>query len=212
MHNCIFTAHCTEAFCDKSCPILVETSYLLERNGLQFNNPVFSAPINKVRKMLNILEAADGRFGTYIVSSDETTIQSADLLTYCAICKYWKGSRLHCNVYNLKYSKYIDELKKSWSNAPESDAVQYMKIWSESAKVLIVSNFDYVNFGDFESQTMLNLIQQRQSNNLTTILVSPQIGTLVSGKKSSFFMMLANLMKEYTIKLPSGSEMGGVSF
>lgn len=34
MNNCIFTAHCTETICDKACPILVETSYLLERNGL----------------------------------------------------------------------------------------------------------------------------------------------------------------------------------
>lgn len=210
MHNCIYTAHCTEAFCDKSCPILVETSYLLERNGITFANPVFSAPIDKVRKMLKVLELADGRFSVYKIDPDETTIQSSDLLTYCAICKYWKGSRLHCNVYNLKYSKYIDELKKTWNGTPESENLQYMKIWSESAKVLIVSNFDYVNFSDYESQAMLNLIQQRQSQGLTTILVSPQIGMLVSSKKSSFFDMLAKMMSMNIIKLPSGSEMGGV--
>jgi hypothetical protein len=79
-----------------------------------------------------------------------------------------------------------------------------MKIWSETSKVLIISNFDYVNFGDFESQTMLNLIQQRQANNLVTILVSPQIGSLVSGKKSSFFDMLVNMMKNNIIKPGEG--------
>lgn len=204
MHNCIFTAHCTEAFCDKSCPILVETSYLLERNGINMNNPVFSASEDKVQKMLKILSAVDGKFGVYRISADETTIQGADLLTYCAICKHWKGSRLHCNVYNLKYSKYIDETKKSWNGSPESDNFQYMKIWSESAKVLIVSNFDYVNFGDFESQTLLNLIQLRQAAGLTTILVSPQIGTLVSAKRSTFFEILVTMMKNNIIKPNEG--------
>jgi hypothetical protein len=200
MHNCIFTAHCTEAFCDKSCPTLTETSYLLERNGITFSNPVFSASEDKVRKMLRILASAEGKFGVYRVASDENTIQSADLLTYCAICKHWKGSRLHCNVYNLKYSKYIDEMKQTWGGNAESENYQYMKIWSESAKVLIVSNFDYVNFGDFESQTLLNLIQTRQAAGLTTILVSPQIGTLVSSKKSTFFDILAKMMQNNIIK------------
>ncbi len=203
MHNCIFTAHCTEAFCDRSCPILVETSYLLERNNLSFSNPVFSSSRESVIKMLKVLNAVDGKFGVYRISSDENTIQSADLLTYCAICKYWKGSRLHCNVYNLKYSKFIDETKKTW-NGVESESYQYMKIWSETAKVLIISNFDYVNFGDFESQTMLNLIQQRQSQGLTTILVSPQLGTLVSSKKSTFFDMMISMMKSNIITTKEG--------
>ena len=203
MHNCIFTAHCTEAFCDRSCPILVETSYLLERNNLSFSNPVFSSSRESVIKMLKVLNSVDGKFGVYRISSDENTIQSADLLTYCAICKYWKGSRLHCNVYNLKYSKFIDETKKTW-NGVESESYQYMKIWSETAKVLIISNFDYVNFGDFESQTMLNLIQQRQSQGLTTILVSPQLGTLVSSKKSTFFDMMISMMKSNIITTKEG--------
>lgn len=204
MHNCIFTAHCTEAFCDKSCPVLVETSYLLERNNITFTNPVFSATDDKVRKMLRILASAESRFGVYLIEPDETTIQSSDLLTYCAICKYWKGNRLHCNVYNLKYSKYIDELKQTWNGGSESETLQYMKIWSESAKVLIVSNFDYVSFNDYESQTILNLIQQRQSQGFTTILVSPPIGTLVSAKQSTFFTILATMMKNNIIRPQGG--------
>ena len=144
MYNCIFTAHCTESFCDRSCPILVETSYLLERNGISMNSPVFSAPEETVKKMLKVLEQAEGKVGVYRTDKGENTIQASDLLTYCAICKFWKGSRLHCNVYNLKYSKFIEETKKSWSN-PELESYEYMKIWSETAKVLIISNFDYVD-------------------------------------------------------------------
>lgn len=199
MYNCIFTAHCTEAFCDRSCPILVETSYLLERNGIAMNSSVFSASDTSIQKMLSILAQSEGKLGVYRTDKGETTVQSAELLTYCAICKNWRGSRLHCTVYNLKYSRYLDETKKSWSN-PDSEVYEYMKIWAETAKVLVVSNFDYVNFGDFESQILLNLIQQRQANGLTTILVSPPIGTLVSSKKSPFFDVLTAMMKANIIK------------
>jgi len=69
-----------------------------------------------------------------------------------------------------------------------------VKIWSENAKVLIISNFDFVNFGDFESQTLLNLLQTRQVEGKTTILVSPPISQLVSSKSSMFFNMLRSRM------------------
>lgn len=170
MQNCIFSAHCTESFCDRSCPIFVETSYLLERNNLSMKSDVFHAKLEDINKCVRVLSAANE--GLKYFKCDDT-LKWSDLITYCAICQNWKGSRLHCTVYNLKYSKYIDELKNSWSNNTNTETLDYMKIWSESAKVLIISNFDYVNFGDFESQTMLNLIQSRASNHLTTIVVGP---------------------------------------
>lgn len=202
MHNCIFTAHCIEAVCDKSCPILAETSYLLERNNLQFTNPIFHAEPVKISKMMNLLESHENELVAYEVGANDTTVYEADLLTYCAICKYWKGSRLHCTVYNLRYSKYLDELRKSWKSG-ESDELQYMKIWSETAKVLIVSNTDYVSFSDFESQTLLNLIQQRQSDNLTTIVVRPYGGGIrtTNSTKFVFTAMLQELLNKAS---PSG--------
>ena len=60
---------------------------------------------------------------------------------------------------------------------------------------MIISNFDYVKFGDFESQTLLNLIQSRQTDGNITILVSPPINSLVYGK-SRFFDVLKNKMKD----------------
>ncbi len=195
MHNCIFTAHCTESFCDNSCPILVETSYLLERNGLSdMDHPVYRTPVNVLNKMSDLLDNCSGDVGVYVVSGKETTIQMSDILTYCAICKYWKGNRLHCNVYNLKYAKYLDDLKKSWNTKSEPESLQYAQIWTETSKVLIVSNLDYVNFGDFESQTILNILQTRQTKGLTTIFVTPKITSLVSTKSSLFFSTFKSIL------------------
>lgn len=192
MYNCIFTSHCLENFCDGSCPILAQTSYLLERNGITMKNPVFNSSEADIRKMKSVLDiAAEKTYGLVIDNSSIDTIKAADLLTYVAICENWKGSNLHCTVYNLKYSIYLDELRKSWSLKSEPENLEYIRIWSQSAKILIVSNFDYVNFNEFESQTLLNLIQTRASSGLTTILVSPEPRKLMSTKfNNPFFTTL----------------------
>ena len=193
MHNCIFTAHCIEAYCDKSCPMLAETSYLLERNSISISSPVFHKYSDKIDQFCKLIDEAEGKLSGYTATKDINTTEAADIITYCAICKNWKGSQLHCTVYNLRFSKYLDELKKSWNSKVESETLEFMKIWSESAKVLVISNFDYIKFGDFESQTMLNIIQARQAAGLTTIVVTPPIHNLICGN-SSFATILINMI------------------
>lgn len=209
MNNCIFTAHCMEMNCDNSCPMLVETSYLLERNNLNLNNPVFHKYPSKIPEFTKLIDKSEGGLGGYKVTGDMTTIEAADLLTYCAICKYWKGSQLHCTVYNLRLSKYLEELKKSWNTKNDSETVEMMQIWSESAKVLIISNFDYIKFGDFESQTMLNLIQSRQAAGLTTILVTPPVSNLITGNSSFATILIDTICKASGQSLKSPKRLGG---
>lgn len=192
MFNCIFTPYCMESFCDKSCPRLVETSYLLDRNDINIGSHVFSEKSEIYRILEDSFSDITSGLGV-LVTND--TVRYSNILTYLNICKFWRGSRLHCDVYNLRYSKYIDSLKSTWNGSSESEELQYMKIWSNSAKVLIISNFDYVKFGDFESQTMLNLLQSRQSDGKVTILVSPPITSLVS-TNSKFFDVLKSKMKD----------------
>lgn len=199
MHNCIFTAHCTESVCDNSCPMLVETSYLLERNNIHMRSPVFHIPKgnSQIDRTLKMIQDSDNKLSV-IVSND--TVSCAEIFTYCAICLNWPGSRLHCNVYNLKYSAYLEELKHSWTTKVEPESVEYMKIWSSSAKVLIISNIDYVNFGDFESQTLLNLLQTRENTGQTTIIVSPEMNSLVGKSTSIFFTRLREKLSKAVIK------------
>ena len=191
MQNCIFSGHCSQQVCDKSCPTLAETTYLLERNNIAMNSDVFHADVKQLAKYSSILESCDGKLKTVI---SKNTVQDADLITYCSICKNWKGSRLHCTVYNLKYSQYIELLKKSWSAKSETSELEYMRIFSSAAKVLIISNIDYVNFRDFECQTLLTLLQSRAGSEFTTIIVSPRTSSLVGD--SPFFGRLTEIIKE----------------
>ena len=179
MFNCIFTPHCTEAFCDKSCPILVETSYLLERNKIDMHSDVFKKLYNNVAPLMRDLAKSESGVQTFIVNSKDSVAVS-ELITYCEICKNWKGSRLHCSVYNLRYSKFLEDSKKSWNSKEDPEDLQYTRIWMDSCKVLVVSHMDYVRFGDFETQTLLNVIQSRQSGDKKTIIVSPSVDRLVT--------------------------------
>lgn len=155
------------------------------------NSAVFRADINQIAKYSSMLESCQGKLKTVITKD---TVQDADLITYCGICKNWKGSRLHCTVYNLKYSQYIEMMKKSWSTKSEPTELEYMRIFSSSAKVLIISNIDYVNFRDFECQTLLTLLQSRSGSEFTTIIVCPPISSLVGD--SPFFGRLTEIIKE----------------
>lgn len=191
MHNCIFTGHCTEEpLCNTSCPILAQTSYLMERNGLKLSNPVFKMTEAEVNKYTSLLAEAQGKTASVVVSNGGFTNQAADALTYCAICEHWKGSQLHCTVYNLKFAQYIEALQKSW-NSDSSDA-DYIKIWATNAQVLIISNIDFVNFKDFQCQTILSLLQARANTDLTTIVVTPPISSLVGDGK--FFSTLTGML------------------
>ncbi len=193
MQNCIFSGHCSKQVCDKSCPTLAETTYLLERNKISMNSEVFHTDPKRLSKMASIVDSSEGTLKTVITKN---TVQDADLLSYIAICRNWKGSRLHCTVYNLRYSQYIEMMKKSWSAKSETSELEYMRIFSSSAKVLIVSNIDYVNFRDFECQTLLTLLQSRSGDEYTTIIVSPPVTSLVGD--SPFFGRLTEIIKEAT--------------
>lgn len=196
MYNCIFSPHCTERFCDKSCPTLVETSYLLERNKIDMNSPVFKDLYSELDSVMNLLSKTEVGLQTFFVNSKDS-VRVAEFLTYCEICKNWKGSRLHCTVYNLKYSRYLDDIKKSWGLKQEPEDLEYTRIWIDTCKVLIVSNMDYVKFGDYETQTLLNIIQSRQSGDKKTIIVTPPLNRLVtagSGTANLFFESLKQLL------------------
>ena len=197
MYNCIFAPYCTKTSCDKSCPTLAETSYLLERNKIDMNNPVFRIENESANVAIRVLDSCDSKVVTWI--SPNNPEGTADVFTYCAICKNWRGSRLHCSVYHLNFSRYVELIKSSWSSNSKSEELEYMDIWIKSSKVLIVSGFRYMRFNDFECQTMLGLLDSRRVKMQTTIVVSPGIGTLV-GNSVDFLPKLKSVLGKAVVE------------
>lgn len=193
MDNCIFAPFCTLPICDKACPSLVETSYLFERNGCSLKGNVPGSSAKDILKVQRILHA-DNKL-KITIADDTSTL--ANLLTYCGICENWQGNRLHCNVYHLKYSAYLDSVQRSWGLKDIPESLEYTQIWINTAKILIISNLDFVKFQDFQSQTLLNIIHDRMSNGLTTIVVSPKLSTLVGS--GMFFNRIKAMFEEAVI-------------
>lgn len=199
MYNCIFNGHCIEETpCNGSCPALAQTSYLLERNDIKMTNPVFRMSDSDLAKYYDILTKSSGKITSVTVPSGEFTNATADALTYCAICENWRGSQLHCTVYNLKFTQYIETTQNSWSfDGDGSDKLSQMKIWVANARVLIISNLDFINFKDFQSQTLLSLLQSRVGMDLTTIVVTPKISSLVG--EGRFFADLTSKLSKWKV-------------
>lgn len=195
MNNCMFTGHCIKTSCDQSCPALVESSFLLEQNGIGMNSNVFHAEPAQLAKYNKIVEEAEGKLQTVIAKNTNAV---AELIAYCGVCKYWKGSRLHTAVYNLKLSQYLEGIQNSWSNSSNSDELEYQKIWVSKAKLLIISNIDYVNFKDFQCQTLLSLLQSRDKPEMGTIIVSPPTQSLVGN--GMFFARLQETLGRSIVK------------
>lgn len=197
MHNCMFSGHCIKAACDQSCPALVESSFLLEQNGIGMNSNVFHTDPALIAKYNKIVDNAEGKLQTVIAKN---TNAISELIAYCGVCKYWKGSRLHTAVYNLKLSQYLEGIQGSWSNSGTSnlDDLEYQKIWMSKAKLLIVSNIDFVNFKDFQCQTLLSLLQSRDKPEMGTIIVSPQTQSLVGS--GLFFNRLQETLNRTIVK------------
>ena len=185
----MFTGFCVNGECDKSCPDYVESTYLLERNRISFNSNVFHADPKLVQKYFNIINNSENRLSTVIANN---TNEAAELLTYCGICKHWKHSRLNVVVYNLRFSQYVDNIQKSWNGKANSEESEYSEIWAKKAKLLIISNIDYVNFKEFQCTTLLKLIQNREADGLSTIIVSPQINALAGD--GNFFTQLKKML------------------
>lgn len=195
MNNCMFTGHCIKSSCDQSCPALQESSFLLEQNKLGLNSRVFHADPELIAKYNKVVENAEGKTQT-IIAKDTNVV--SELITYCGICKYWKGSRLHTAVYNLRLSQYLEDVQNSWSRSSSLDELEYRKIWISKAKLLVISNIDYVNFKDFQCQTLLSLLQSRDKPDMGTIIVSPQLQSLVGN--GLFFARLQETLGRTTVK------------
>ena len=196
MYNCIFSPYCTKFTCDKSCPTLAETSYLLDRNGISMDNPALRASESSINTALEVLDKCDKKVGVWL--SPNNPEGTADLFTYCAICQHWKGSRLHCVVYHLNFSRYVELIKASWSSNKKSEELEYMDIWIQTSKVLIVSGFRYMRFNDFECQTMLNLLDKRMVAGKTALVITSDIGSLV-GSSVDFLPRMKSVLSKAVI-------------
>lgn len=195
MFNCIFTPYCIHETCDLACPRHAEILYWMKRCRLDINNPVLNSPAAKINYVTQLIKENQNTVSAF---KAEKPVDSAHLFSYVAICNYGIGTGLNGGVYHLNFQEYLDELKRSWQTKFDSEDLTNMRIWNQSANYLIISNLEYIKFGDFESQTLLALLQSRDKPDKTTFVILNKKEPLI-GTDSIFFSRLKNRLEESVI-------------
>ena len=161
--DCMFSPYCCATLCDRSCPKWAQTDYLLMRNGLSYSSRPFRMKQSSLDKYISVYEKACS-CGSAVTVTCKDAVKVAEVMSYIAVCNSWQGSAMRVKCYHLLYS-------------------QYPELWSKSCNVLVISGIDYVNFKDFQSQKLLQLLQDRERKRKATIIVSPKVENIMGGGK-----------------------------
>lgn len=189
--DCPFKQYCRKSICKYVCADFAEFQYLLKRNAMLANTDIYTYPSNMLQQCSEWLTVASG--SCKVVISDKTS-EVASCLSYVAICNHWKGNAFHCGVYHLDFAEWVRKDKEQFKNVTVDEDFEYINIFIESAKVLIISNLDFVIFNDYTSQNLHNIISSRKADK-TTIIVSPKLNSL-SGSGNFLPKLKDNLGKE----------------
>ncbi len=191
--SCMFDSYCIRPYCDMSCVRNAISEILLEKSGLNLTDSVFTADEEETDKCWNFLLKHEG---SLCVLHDKHPLQKANLLTFSAICNLCEGHGSSVNIFHLKFTTYMNQIRSSWSKE-ESPQLKEVKAFVKSSKILIISGLDYCNLGDYECQEILNIMGDRQNSSFTTVFVSVNVGEL-SGK-GSFIVPLKDKLKEVVV-------------
>lgn len=186
--DCMFSPYCCATLCDRSCPKWAQTDYLLMRNGLSYSSRPFRMKQSSLDKYISVYEKACS-CGSAVTVTCKDAVKVAEVMSYVAVCNTWQGSAMRVKCYHLLYSQYLESVQSSFGGRMNEDA-QYAELWSKSCNVLVISGIDYVNFKDFQSQKLLQLLQDRERKRKATIIVSPKVENIMGGGKMYDLLLL----------------------
>ena len=208
MKNCPYNNTCIRFKCDRSCKVYTEFEHWSNRCNLTIKNSLFRVDKSKIIRASQLLIAAENDKSSdsnYIhigVYSGQDSQLIGDLATYLAILKYCSGTGFYNGVYRLNFQNYLDEIKSSWDTRYDSPLLGDMKIWIQSCKCLVIYNLGLIRFGDFESQTLLSIFQERYDETKTTIVVLEGGKFCLPGRNASiFYQKLKNEISSRGVRL-----------
>lgn len=195
MNDCIYTAYCTADSCDLACTAHAEITYWMNHCGINFNNRILRADRSVVDSIDRIVQKS---LGKVVSVQARRPMDVSAMLAYICICRYGQRKAFSKGIYVLNFADYLDRTRQSWQLRDEPDSLEMMRIWSIDAKYLIITQLDYVNFKDFECQTLLRLMQEKEMQGSTTFIVLPKGESLIG--KGEFFSRLQAKLKEVAVE------------
>ena len=201
---CPFSSQCERAFCDYSCGKNVLFDVMMKKSEIKPQD--VGAISVKLRDKVK-QDLAKFKGSTIYITANRGSKMLGDIYAWLAACKLCPYYGSDVTVYHLKYSKYLEQLRQSWATKYEPEELIEATCFINTARVLVVSSLEYVQYKDFESQTLFSLLGERSYNrDFTTIVIGPDINTWLGPHitRSQFAnrlgIMLEEAVKEYAGK------------
>ena len=201
---CPFSSQCERAFCDYSCGKNVLFDVMMKKSEIKPQD--VGAISVKLRDKVK-QDLAKFKGSTIYITANRGNKMLGDIYAWLAACKLCPYYGSDVTVYHLKYSKYLEQLRQSWATKYEPEELIEARCFVNTARVLVVSSLEYVQYKDFESQTLFSLLGERSYNrDFTTIVIGPEINTWLGPHitRSQFAnrlgIMLEEAVKEYAGK------------
>lgn len=183
-HPCMYCNICTEYECNFTCIKGVTSGYYVDASNFplyssEFMNFYTDEDFVKFGKIIK-----DHRRGYGVVVSKGRKYL-ADAFFYAAMVIENYHSLYWPEAFMLNYRKYTDSYRRSWTTGEEPDSLQEARYNAEHCCTLIITGLDTMIFGDFESQTLLALLEDRNKAKQSTILVMSDVDNINTNSRST---------------------------
>lgn len=183
-HQCMYCNICTEYECNFTCIKGVTSQYYVDASNFplyssEFMNFYTDEDFVRFGKIIK-----DHRRGYGVVVSKGRKYLS-DAFFYAAMVIENYHSLYWPEAFMLNYRKYTDSYRRSWTTGEELDSLQEARYNAEHCCTLIITGLDTMIFGDFESQTLLALLEDRNKAKQSTIIVMSDVDSINTNSRST---------------------------
>ena len=183
-HQCMYCNICTEYECNFTCIKGVTSQYYVDASNFplyssEFMNFYTDEDFVRFGKVIK-----DHRRGYGVVVSKGRKYLS-DAFFYAAMVIENYHSLYWPEAFMLNYRKYTDSYRRSWTTGEEPDSLQEARYNAEHCCTLIITGLDTMIFGDFESQTLLALLEDRNKAKQSTIIVMSDVDSINTNSRST---------------------------
>lgn len=186
--DCIFAETCDNIRCDYTCGEDVMFNYICNKSGIKTVEDKYNeATLIKDQQML-----AEHNGNLVCVETNDVIGKTREFVyIYACILRGTKANLVH-----VSYSSYIQQIRDSWTYGGTED-LEHLQVRLRKWSVAVISGIDYCMFKDFEAQTLLNIIESRRMEGLTTIILTRSL-TSIHGN-SVFLSPLKEQLKEVLV-------------
>lgn len=166
---CPFAAACDSPRCDYSCNRTSTLEAMIRHSEIDPNRLGKVSP-EAISMIESYMQKFSGRTGMVLCNKDSKWL--ADLYSWVAICKLSRYYGSDIAVFHLNFNQYVQNIRSGNWGRGESERMSLMRYFIRTARVLVISGLEYIQWYDTESQTLLQVIGDRERNsNFSTVIV-----------------------------------------